>query len=110
MQAADIFVFPSHSEGMPNAVMEAMAVGLPVVVTRVGGIPDALEGCQGALLVEPADPAALREALESVLEDSAARVAMRVAGREKALQDFNVECSVKRMLGLFADISGKRSR
>ena len=56
MQASDLFVLPSHSEGMPNAVMEAMACAKPVVCTAVGGLPAAIGDCQGVWLVPPKDP------------------------------------------------------
>ena len=66
--AADVFVQPSLSEGLPLAVLEAMANGLPVVATRVGGIPEAVVDGKTGLLVPPGDPAALAAALAAVLD------------------------------------------
>jgi glycosyltransferase involved in cell wall biosynthesis len=66
MRAADVFCLPSHSEGCPNAVVEALACGLPVVASDVGGIPELVKGGCG-LLVPPRQPAALAAALESAL-------------------------------------------
>ena len=69
MQAADVLVLPSHSEGRPNVVLEAQACGLPVVATRVGGTPELIRDGETGLLVEPGAVARLREALEVLWKD-----------------------------------------
>src|SRR5207248_6533482 len=63
LEQAHIFVLPSHTEGLPNAMIEAMAAGLPVVVTPVGSIPDVVVDGTNGLLVRPRDSAALAAAL-----------------------------------------------
>lgn len=68
-QAADCFAFPSHSEGMPNALLEAMGAGLPCVATRVGGVPEAMEDGVSGLMIAPRDPAAIELALERLLTE-----------------------------------------
>ncbi len=60
---ADVLVMPSHREGLPNAALEAMASGLPVLATRVGGLPDLVEHGRTGWLVEPSDPRGLGRAL-----------------------------------------------
>jgi len=68
-ETADMFVLPSETEGFPRVLNEAMAAGLPVVATRVGGIPALLDEREHALLVEPRDPRALASAVETVVAD-----------------------------------------
>lgn len=67
---ADVFALPSYTEGTPNVLLEAMAAGLPVVSTNVGGIPELATDGENALLVPAADPEALAEALRAVLQSA----------------------------------------
>jgi glycosyltransferase involved in cell wall biosynthesis len=69
LAAADIFVLPSRDEVMPVALLEAMALGKPIVATTVGGIPEALEHGTHGWLVPPDDPAALAQALDRLIQD-----------------------------------------
>jgi glycosyltransferase involved in cell wall biosynthesis len=81
---ANLFLFPSRHEGMPNAVLEAMASGLPVVATRIPGTEELIVDGKSGVLVPPEDPAALREALRALLPDARRRRSMGRAAREKA--------------------------
>jgi glycosyltransferase involved in cell wall biosynthesis len=65
LAVADLLCLPSHSEGSPNVVVEALASGVPVVATRVGGVPDLVSDGVNGMLVPPADPAALADALDA---------------------------------------------
>ncbi|MEW6351624.1 MAG: glycosyltransferase [Thermodesulfobacteriota bacterium] len=87
MRSADLLCLPSYSEGRPNVVNEAMATGLPVIATRIGGIPDMVDEGATALLFAPGDVATLRAHLRTLLDDSSLRKRMGNAGRSL------VECS-----------------
>jgi glycosyltransferase involved in cell wall biosynthesis len=80
---ASVVVLPSHREGLPLCVLEAMAHGRPVVATNVGGIPQLVEDGRTGYLVEPGDSDALRGALVRLLEDAQLRATMGAAGRER---------------------------
>lgn len=81
---ADAFVLSSRSEGLPMALLEAMASGLAIVAARVGGVPDVLEDGRDALLVAPEDPAALAEALVRIDGDAELRARLGAAARDRA--------------------------
>jgi glycosyltransferase involved in cell wall biosynthesis len=90
LRAADALLMPSlrlasgRTEGMPTTLLEAMQVGLPVIASKVGGIPDLIEDQRNGLLVEPGSPAALRQAIEGLLASRARRAALAEEGRETA--------------------------
>lgn len=89
LAAADVFVLASRSEGAPLSILEAMHSGLPVVASRVGGVPDLVaEGTTG-LLVAPGDPAALADALRRMIDDRDLRHRLGAAGRERATTLFD---------------------
>ena len=77
-------VLPSHQEGLPNAVLEAMAAGLPVIATAVGGVPEILANGVTGLLVRPHAPAELAAAIARLTADAALRVRLGAAARRAA--------------------------
>jgi glycosyltransferase involved in cell wall biosynthesis len=92
LAGADLFVMPSLSEGMPIALLEAMAAGLPIVATRVGGIPEVLSDGIDATLVPASDPAALAAALAALVDEpkERARLGAAAAARARRLADEDV--------------------
>jgi len=87
---ADLFVLPSFAEGVPVVLMEAMASGLPVVATRIAGIPELVEDGISGRLVPPGNQAALTEAIATLLADPEAAAAMGRAGRAKVEAGFDI--------------------
>jgi glycosyltransferase involved in cell wall biosynthesis len=88
LAAGDLFTMPSLSEGLPLALVEAMSFGLPVVVTRVGGVPEVVTDGSEGFLVPPSDPGALATALGALLDDASRRRLMGDAARTRALRDY----------------------
>ncbi len=84
LHAADFFCLATHSEGLGSSILEAMAAGLPVVATRVGGIPEIVEEGSTGVLVPPSDPGALAAAMEQMALDAGLRDAMGAASRKRA--------------------------
>jgi glycosyltransferase involved in cell wall biosynthesis len=101
LTASDIFALSSDWEGMSNALLEAMAAGLPVVATAIGGNPDVVMDEVTGLLVPPRDPTSLAEAITRLLDDPDLRHRMGQAGRERVLQHFSVERMVERTQTLY---------
>lgn len=97
---SDLFVLPTLSDTSSWVCLEAMASGLPVVSTRVGGIPDLIDDGLTGLLVTPADKASLTHAIARLLDDAALRQQMGDRGREKVEREFNAAVNVPRILGL----------
>ncbi len=97
LAAADIFVLPSLTEALPTVIIEAMAVGLPVVATTVGGIPELVEHGTTGVLVPPASPLRLSEAVGRLLDSPRQRHAMGLTGRRSAIDRFSIERHASRL-------------
>ncbi len=95
-QEADIFVLSSVAEALPNVVLEAMAAGLPVVATRVGGVPEAVAPEVTGLLVAPRDEAGLDAALTRLADDPETRRRLGRQGRERVVAEFSFPAMVRR--------------
>lgn len=107
-RAADIFVLPSRFESFPRVLLEAMASGLPVVATRVGGVPEATIEGQNALLVAPDDADGLAAALRTLAFDPALRERFAKASRRRA-EEFSWTRLIPRYQSLFDDVLAGRS-
>lgn len=93
---ADLFVLSSREEALPNVILEAMAAGLPVVATRVGGVPEAVVSEATGLLVSPRDANGLAAALGRLLDDPEAGRTMGRQGRQRVLDHFSFAAMVSR--------------
>ena len=103
---ADVFVLPSLSEGSPNALLEAMACGLPIVATRVGGVPEIAVDGETALLVPPEDPVALARAIDRLLRDRPLAARLGSAARATVLTRYTPELRATTLSGLYASLAG----
>lgn len=95
---ADAFVFPSRSEAMPRAVLEAMAMARPVIATPAGGIPEVIRDGVDGVLVPPEDPAGLAAGILSILGDRARARAMGARARQRIIECYGFETNVKRLV------------
>ncbi len=106
LQEATLLALPSYAEGLPVAVLEAMAAGLPVITTPVGGVPDILRDGVNGLLTPPGDVPALADALSRLLADADARQSMGQHNRQQALEQFAVPQYVQRLLDVYCQVIG----
>jgi sugar transferase (PEP-CTERM/EpsH1 system associated) len=104
LAACDVFVLSSVSEGLSNTILEAMASGVAVVATHVGGADELVEDGRTGLLVPPSNPNRLAEAIESLLSDAPRRRAMGLAGRQRARQEFSLERMVAAYEALYSGL------
>ena len=101
LAAADVVVLPSLSEGFPFVLLEALAMGCPVVASQVNGVPELIEDHKTGLLVPPRDPQALATAIREVLSDSTAASKMGAAGRAVVQERFTVDHMVANTTAIF---------
>jgi glycosyltransferase involved in cell wall biosynthesis len=100
-ERAAAFCLPSFGEGVPVVLMEAMAMGLPVVTTRIAGIPELVEDGRSGFVAAPGNLGELSDRLQQVLDDPALRREMGDAGRAKVIAEFNAERSAEQLFALF---------
>jgi len=110
LQASDFLVLPSHSEGLPQAVIEGMNCGLPVVATRVGGVPEAVLDGQTGLLVEPRNVEQLRHAMERMIADETFRLAAGREGLARAGEVFDSERNARTFAEALRSLAKERSQ
>jgi glycosyltransferase involved in cell wall biosynthesis len=98
---ANIFVLPTYFEGMPNALLEAMASGLPSVATHVGSIPDMITNNAEGLLIEPKNVQQLKEALHFLIQDEPLRLRLGAAARAKVEKENSMEVVINNYRKVF---------
>jgi glycosyltransferase involved in cell wall biosynthesis len=101
LAAMDVYALTSVSEGLPNTVLEAMATGLPVVSTRVGGVEELVEHGVTGFVVPPNDPDALAKTLALLLRDESLRRTAGAAGRLRAESEFAISGMIRRYESLY---------
>jgi glycosyltransferase involved in cell wall biosynthesis len=103
--AADVLALPSWTEGLPLVVLEAMALGRPVVATRVGGTPELVGDGETGVLVPPRDVGALAEALQRLLGDEPLRRRLGEAGRKRVDERFSAERMAREVLEVYDEVT-----
>jgi glycosyltransferase involved in cell wall biosynthesis len=108
LRAIDIFVLPSLSEALSNALMEAMACGCAAVASRVGGNPElVLDGTTG-LLFPAGDASQLADRLQRLIDDQDLRARLSTAASERVRQQFSLEESARKMEEIYEELLGRK--
>ena len=105
MRSLDVFVMPSFTEGTPNSIVEAMAQGLPIIASRVGGVPDMI-GDDAGLLVPPGDAHALAQAMLRLARDQNLRESMGRAAQERYQRFFSPQAVLPLIMQTYQRVSG----
>ena len=108
LAAADIFVLPSRSEAFPNAVLEAMAAGLPIVASGVGGVGELIEEGQTGMLVPPDDPGRLADRLSALMAEPALGARLGTAARAHAQAHYSFDRMVEAFEGIYLSELARR--
>jgi glycosyltransferase involved in cell wall biosynthesis len=104
LRAADILVLPSLSEGLSNAVLEAMAMAIPVVATRIGGLEEQVADGVTGVLVAPGNAGALADGLDALIRDAHLQRAMGERGRASVEQRFSFASTLDAYQQLYQDL------
>jgi glycosyltransferase involved in cell wall biosynthesis len=110
LQASDVFVLPTRSEGLPNSLLEAMASGVACVAGRIPGTEEVTDGGRCAVLVEPGDPAAIAESIVRFLEDPQKRRSMGGVARTRIIDKYSIDAVADAYAALYARLFGGRER
>jgi sugar transferase (PEP-CTERM/EpsH1 system associated) len=109
LRAFDLFVLPSLNEGISNTILEAMATGIPVVVTRVGGNPEIVEDERTGVLVKPGDFQSMASAIVRYLQHPDLRAKHGEAGRQSVLKRFSIEAMVRSYEAVYQRLDRRHS-
>ncbi|MGZ9165182.1 MAG: glycosyltransferase family 4 protein [Anaerolineales bacterium] len=110
LQAADLFVLPSATEGLSNSLLEAMSTGLPVLATSVGGTPDVITHGENGYLIPPDDPPALETGLIDLLANPSLCAHMGAQGRRRIQTDFSLESVANRLAALYERLGARQTQ
>lgn len=109
-RAADVYALPSYDEGMPGSVLEAMAAGLPIVATPVGGTADLVVDSRNGFLVEPGDVDALHNRLRTLLADADLRRRMGAESYRILNSGFEITAVVEELVGIYRELLMEQPR
>ena len=107
-EAMDVFVLSSRREGLPNVLLEALAMEVPVVATRIAGVPHLICDGQNGLLVQPGDSDSLTSALSRLLTDAALRTTLAQAGRHTVEARYSFEMRMKKISAIYDSVLNRR--
>jgi glycosyltransferase involved in cell wall biosynthesis len=110
LSAADIFVHPSHWEGMPNSLMEAMSVGLPSIATNIDGILEIAQDGYNAVLTEPQNSEKLAEKILLLANDSDLRSTISKNAKEFVLENCGIDKMIKLYEASYREIINKKTK
>jgi glycosyltransferase involved in cell wall biosynthesis len=108
LAAMDIFVLPSLHEALPIAALEAMATGLPVIATSVGGTPEVVRDGESGLLVPASDEEGLYEAIIRMLDDQGLAERLAMAGRERVRADFTLDGMARKVEAVYEELAASK--
>jgi glycosyltransferase involved in cell wall biosynthesis len=103
---ASVFCLPSHWEGLPISMLEAMAAGCAIIASRVGEIPAVLDGY--GIVVDPHDPSGLASAIGGVMADTDQRVRLGIAARKRVRARYGLDAMRERLLAIYEDLGYSR--
>jgi glycosyltransferase involved in cell wall biosynthesis len=106
LRSVDVFVLPSAWEALPISILEALACGVPQVVTDVGGNPEAVRDGETGLVVPPHDPTALAQAVVALLVDPDRRATMASRSKQRWAQEFQLPVMVERTVAVYDEVLG----
>ncbi|MGO8987302.1 MAG: glycosyltransferase family 4 protein [bacterium] len=104
LTAADIFVLPTYIEGMPTAILQALAAGLPIISTRAGGIPEVIQDGVHGFLVEPRNPAQLVDRILFLLQNDALRKKIGDCNVRLSREEFDIEVVSRKLEELYSSL------
>jgi glycosyltransferase involved in cell wall biosynthesis len=101
---ADIFILPSLSEGSPNVLLEAMMARTPTIASAVGGVPEMVEDGRSALLIPPADPAALSKAIARLIDNPTLARSLAESAYADAQERFSPQAYCSKLVGIYREL------
>lgn len=108
-KAADVFVLPSATEGLSNALLEAMSSGLPAIVTSVGGAPDLINHRENGWLIVPDNSSALLDGIVTLMANAKEREVMGLKARERVKDEYSLDSVATRLQGLYHNVVSKKA-